>query len=50
LKFSFVETKSVFSTVTSFILSYALHCALLCESSLLIMSAEDKKSEVFSYF
>jgi len=27
-----------------------LNCALLCDSSPLIMSAKDKKSEVFSYF
>jgi len=27
-----------------------LNCALLCDSSLPIMSAKDKKSEVFSYF
>jgi len=26
-----------------------LNCALLCDLSLLIMSAKDKKSEVFSY-
>jgi len=26
-----------------------LNCVLLCVSSLLIMSAKDKKSEVFSY-
>jgi len=38
--------KNVFNTVTS----PTLHYALLCNSSLLIMSAKDKKSEVFSYF
>ena len=27
-----------------------LYCGLLCDSSLLIMNAKDKKSEVFSYF
>jgi len=26
-----------------------LNCALLCDSSLLIMSAKDKNSKVFSY-
>jgi len=26
-----------------------LNCALLCDSSLLIMSAKDKKSEIFNY-
>jgi len=29
---------------------YRLNCALLCDSSLLIISAKDKKSEVFSHF
>ena len=28
---------------------YKLKCALLCDSSLLIMSAKDDKSDVFSY-
>jgi len=27
-----------------------VNCALLCDSSLLIVSAKDKKSAVFSYF
>jgi len=27
-----------------------LNCALLCDSSLLIVSAKDKKLEVFNYF
>jgi len=27
-----------------------LKCALLCDSPLLIVSAKDKKTEVFSYF
>jgi len=30
--------------------SYSLNSALLCDSSLLVMSAKYKKSEVFSYF
>jgi len=43
----------VFSTITSLIFSYALQvklCFTFCDSSLLIMSAKDKKWEVFSYF
>jgi len=49
MKFSSVEKIDVFTTVTSLIspkLS-VLNCVLLCDSSLLIMSAKDKKSEVF---
>jgi len=43
--------KYVFSTVTSlFFLNFCrLNCAFLGDSSLPIMSAKDKKSEVFSY-
>jgi len=48
----FICGKSVFSTVDiSLIFSYdrsVLNCTLLCHSSLLIMSAKDKKSNVFS--
>jgi len=42
----------VFSTATSHISSKlcVLNCALLCDSSRLIMSANDKKSEAFSKF
>ena len=42
----------VFSTVTSLISSYALqvNMCLLGDSSLLIMNANDKNSEVFSYY
>jgi len=43
----------VFSTVPSVLFSpklFMLNCALFCDSSLLIMSAKDKKSEIFSYF
>jgi len=29
---------------------YRLNCALFCDSPLLILSANDKKSEVFRYF
>jgi len=45
--------KTVFSARwTSVLFSpqlFLLNCALLCDSSLLILSAKDKKSEVFSY-
>ena len=43
--------KSVFSTATSHISPNlcVLNCALPCDSSLLIMSAKDNKSDVFSY-
>jgi len=44
--------KFVFSTVAGLIFSLALQDKLcfICDSSLHIMSAEDKKSQVFSYF
>jgi len=49
-----VEKISIFNAVTSLIFYYALHVklyrTLLCDSSLLIMSAKVRKSEVFSYF
>jgi len=48
----FICGKSVSSTVNiSLIFSYdrsVLNCSLLCDSLLLIMSAKDEKSEVFS--
>jgi len=44
-----VDTNYAFSTVTSLIFSLALQVKL-CDLSLLIMNAKDKKkSEVFSY-
>jgi len=51
LKFSSVE-KHLFSVQQPILFTpklCMLNCALLCDSSLLI-SAKDKKSEVFSYF
>ena len=48
-----METNFMFSAKQSVLFSpklCRLKCALLCDSSPLITSAKDKKSEVFSYF
>ena len=53
LKFSSVETNLMFSARQPGLFSpklFRINCALLCDSSLFIMSSQDKKSEVFSYF
>ena len=53
LKFLSVEKICVFNTLARLIFSYklfVLNFALLCDSSLVVMSEKDKKSDIFSYF